>query len=84
MDTKIFVFLLYIEITKKKKKKKEHFQLSTTNLNPIVVGSNYYQLPISTILLWVPVRLTGKIFDNCIRDLRFNLCLHQKLIGVLT
>ena len=34
MDNKIFVFLLYIEITKKKKKK--HFQLSTSNLNPIV------------------------------------------------
>ena len=51
MDTKIFVFLLYIEITKKKKEKKEHFQLSTTNLNPIAVGSSYYQLPISILLL---------------------------------
>ena len=55
MDTKIFVFLLYIEITKKKKRKKRAFSiinyqsqpyrcgfqlLSTTNLNPIVVGSS--------------------------------------------
>ena len=32
---------------------------------------------------WVPVNLTGKVSDDCIRDLRFNLYLHQKLIGVL-
>ena len=33
--------------------------------------------------LWVPVNSTNKIFDGCIRDLRFNPCLHQKLIDVL-
>ena len=32
---------------------------------------------------WVPVSSTGKVFDGCIRDLRFNHRLHQKLIGVL-
>ena len=32
---------------------------------------------------WVSVNSTGKISDGCIRDLGFNLCLHQKLIGVL-
>ena len=32
---------------------------------------------------WVTVSSTGNVFDNCIRDLRFNSCLHQKLIGVL-
>ena len=32
---------------------------------------------------WVPVSSTGKVSDGCIRDLGFNLCLYQKLIGVL-
>ena len=36
-----------------------------------------------TINKWVLVNLTGKVSDGCIRDLRFNPCLHQKLIGVL-
>ena len=36
-----------------------------------------------TINKWVLVNLTGKVFDGCIRDLRFNPRLHQKLIGVL-
>ena len=30
--------------------------------------------------MWVPVSLTDKVFDGCIRDLEFN---PQKLIGVL-
>ena len=32
---------------------------------------------------WVPVSSTGKVSDGCIRDLGFNHCLYQKLIGVL-
>ena len=32
---------------------------------------------------WVPVSLTDKVSNGCIRDLEFNLPLHQKLIGVL-
>ena len=32
---------------------------------------------------WVPVSSTGKVSDGCIRDLGFNPCLYQKLIGVL-
>ena len=32
---------------------------------------------------WIPVNSTGKIFDGCIRDLRFNPRLHKKLIDVL-
>ena len=36
-----------------------------------------------TINKWVLVNLTGKVSDGCIRDLRFNPRLHQKLIGVL-
>ena len=32
---------------------------------------------------WVAVSSTGKISYGCIRDLGFNPCLHQKLIGVL-
>ena len=31
---------------------------------------------------WVLVSSTGKVSDGCIRDLGFNHCLHQKLIGV--
>ena len=34
-------------------------------------------------LLWVPISLTGKVSDVCIRDLGFNHHLYQKLIGVL-
>ena len=34
------------------------------------------------IFVWVPINLTGKVSDDCIRDLGFNLCLYQKLIGV--
>ena len=33
--------------------------------------------------MWVQVNLTGKVSDGCIRDLGFNPCLYQKLIGVL-
>ena len=33
--------------------------------------------------LWVLVRSIGKISNGWIRDLGFNLCLHQKPIGVL-
>ena len=36
-----------------------------------------------TINKWVLVNLTDKVSDGCIRDLRFNPRLHQKLIGVL-
>ena len=36
-----------------------------------------------TINKWVLVNLIGKVSDGCIRDLRFNSRLHQKLIGVL-
>ena len=32
---------------------------------------------------WVSVSSTDKVSDGCIRDLGFNHCLHQKLIGVL-
>ena len=32
---------------------------------------------------WVPVSSIGKVSYGCIRDMRFNPCLHQKLIGVL-
>ena len=32
---------------------------------------------------WVPVSLTGKVFNGWIRDLGFNPCLHQKPIDVL-
>ena len=32
---------------------------------------------------WVPVSSTDKVSNGCIRDLEFNLPLHQKLIGVL-
>ena len=32
---------------------------------------------------WVPVSLTDKVSDGCIRDLGFNPRLHQKLISVL-
>ena len=34
-------------------------------------------------ILWVLASSTGKVFDGGIRDLRFNPCLYQKLIGVL-
>ena len=34
-------------------------------------------------MVWVPVSSTGKVSDGCIRDLRFNLRLYQKLINVL-
>ena len=33
--------------------------------------------------LWVPISSTSKVSDSCIKDLGFNLYLHQKLIGVL-
>ena len=33
--------------------------------------------------MWVPVISIGKVSDGYIRDLGFNLRLHQKLIGVL-
>ena len=33
--------------------------------------------------MWVPLNLTGKVFDDCIRDLELNFRLHQKLIVVL-
>ena len=32
---------------------------------------------------WVLVNSISKISDGCIRDLEFNLHLHQKLIGIL-
>ena len=32
---------------------------------------------------WVLSNSTGKVFDSCIRDLKFNLQLHQKFIGIL-
>ena len=32
---------------------------------------------------WVLVSSTNKVFNDWIRDLGLNLCLHQKLIGVL-
>ena len=32
-----------------------------------------------SILLWVLVSLTGKIFDGWIKDLGFNFCLHHRL-----
>ena len=32
---------------------------------------------------WVPVSLTDKVSNGCIRDFEFNPRLHQKLIGVL-
>ena len=34
-------------------------------------------------MLWVPISSTSKVSDSCIKDLGFNLYLHQKLIGVL-
>ena len=34
-------------------------------------------------ILWVPINSTDKVSDGCIRDMGFNLRLHQKLIGVL-
>ena len=34
-------------------------------------------------MMWVPVCSTGKVSDGWIRDLGFNLRLHQKPIGVL-
>ena len=33
--------------------------------------------------MWVPIISIGKVSDGYIRDLGFNLRLHQKLIGVL-
>ena len=38
---------------------------------------------LNEISRWVPVSSTGKVSDDCIRDLGFNPRLHQKLIGVL-
>ena len=35
------------------------------------------------LILRVVVNSIGKIFDGCIKDLRFNHHLHQKMIGVL-
>ena len=32
---------------------------------------------------WVPVSSIGKVSDGCIRDLRFNSRLYQKLIDIL-
>ena len=32
---------------------------------------------------WVPVSLTSKVSNGCIRDLEFDLRLHQKVISVL-
>jgi len=32
--------------------------------------------------LWVLINSTGKVFNDYIKDLRFNPYLHQKLIGI--
>ena len=33
--------------------------------------------------MWVPGSSNSKVSDDCIRDLGFDICLYQKLIGVL-
>ena len=33
--------------------------------------------------MWIPVSSVGKVFDDGIKDLRFNLGQHQKLNNVL-
>ena len=43
----------------------------------------YIYIYICREVAWVSVSSTDKVFDGCIRDLRFNLQLHKKLIGVL-
>ena len=42
---------------------------------------SYYRL--NGMEMWFPVSSTSKVSNGCIRDLGFNLRLHQKLIGVL-
>ena len=35
------------------------------------------------IFMWVPISSTDKVANGCMRNLRFNPRLHQKLIGIL-
>ena len=66
-----------IDITLKKKKK-------TKNKNKTKPHSAYlFSLILRSKKKWVPVNSIGKVSDGCIRDLRFNPRLHQKLIGIL-
>ena len=49
--------------------------------------SGHYKLKLSLkkkkAYMWVLISSTVKVSDGWIRDLKFNFCLHQKLIGVL-
>ena len=48
-----------------------------------IFSGGYKVITKEPLLWWVPVSSIDRIFDDCIRDLRFNLRLHQKLIDVL-
>ena len=62
---------------KKKKKIKTTLPLTHVFKTTLLIKSKNYRK------LWIPVSSTDKVSDGCIRDLRFNPRLHQKLIGVL-
>ena len=55
----------------------DYATLSITIHKPNISSRQTYMLQ------WVPVILTGKVSDSCIRDLEFNPRLHQEQIGVL-
>ena len=65
------VILFYIMISTKKINKRR------CNVRVIFVDYSYL-----TFSLWVLVNSIGKVSNDCIRDLRFNHRLHQKLIGL--
>ena len=59
----------------KKKKFKTTLPLTHVFETTLLIKSKNYRK------LWIPVSSTDKVSDSCIRDLGFNPCLHQKLIG---
>ena len=70
------IFILFLIIT---------YELSYENILfsfYIIIKGHNKELKYNSVM-WVPVSLTGKVSDGCIRDLGFNPRLHQKLIGVL-
>ena len=67
----LFIYCKSYIYTQKKKKKNLTLFVQCKSMNIIIPFS------------WVSVSSTGKVSDGCIRDLKFNLRLYQKLIGVL-
>ena len=64
--------------------------LDRTELNktPHTINNNsphdlLLELKLRVSIVWVLVSSTGKVSDSCIKNMRFNFCLHQKLISLL-